>query len=50
MSDKDKTPKASKNSNKLVVTRLKPTMSRDAIRRNLYAALKANGITVLPNK
>ena len=33
-----------------VFTRLKPTMSREEIKRNLLAAFKANGITVHPNK
>jgi hypothetical protein len=31
-------------------TRLKPTMSRDEMKRNLLAAFKANGITVHPDK
>jgi hypothetical protein len=31
-------------------TRLKPTMSRDEMKRNLLAAFKANGVTVHPGK
>jgi hypothetical protein len=31
-------------------TRLKPTMSRDEMKRNLLAAFKTNGITVHPDK
>ncbi len=32
------------------LTRLKPAMSRDEMKRNLLAAFKANGITVHPGK
>jgi hypothetical protein len=33
-----------------VFTRIKPEMTRDEIRKNVYAALERNGITVKPNK
>jgi hypothetical protein len=33
-----------------VFTKIKPEMTRDEIRKNLYAALERNGITVKPDE
>ena len=34
---------------KLAITRLSPTMTRDEIKENLLVVLKANGFTIKPN-